>query len=315
MTARVRRYILRAVTNSPSRELSSPADSAVASETPQRFFPPFETLEASVKVRLTLAMSAARDAGAILLGHLGRLEAVEHKSAIDLVTKADRESEALLQSLVQASFPGDGFLGEEGGSAVSSSGWDWIVDPLDGTTNFVHTFPFFMVSIGVRCSETRTIGVCYAPVHDLLFVAVRGAGAFRNGRAIRVSRAAALNEALVCTGFPYSRRELVDDLLPKVARVLRTTRGLRRTGSACYDLCLVAAGAIDIYFEQGLKPWDLCAGTLIAEEAGARITGYDGGAFELFGNDLVATNGRVHDDALNVILAGGAATSPGQAGA
>ena len=187
---------------------------------PQLIFPPFETLPGPVQARLELAMRAARDAGAILLGHLGRLEAVEHKSAIDLVTKADRESEALLQSLVAASFPGDGFLGEEGGSAASDSGWDWIVDPLDGTTNFVHTFPFFMVSIGVRWSGARTIGVCYAPVHDLLFVAVQGAGAFRNGQPIRVSRAAALNESLVCTGFPYSRRELVDDLLLKVARVL-----------------------------------------------------------------------------------------------
>lgn len=315
MTPRAQRYILRAVTKPPTSDLSSSVRPVDSSADPQHLFPTFETLDEPIRSRLALAMSAAREAGAILLGHLGRLEAVEHKSAIDLVTKADRESEAMLQARVAASFPQDGFLGEEGGSATSDSGWDWIVDPLDGTTNFVHTFPFFMVSIGVRQEATRTIGVCYAPVHDQLFVAVLGAGAFRNGRAIRVSRAAALNEALVCTGFPYSRRELVDDLLPKVARVLRTTRGLRRTGSACYDLCLVASGAIDIYFEQGLKPWDLCAGTLIAEEAGAHITGYDGGAFELFGSDLVVTNGVVHDDALNVILAGTTATTPAKTGA
>ncbi len=237
--------------------------------------------------------------------HYGRLSGYENKSDIDFVTVADKGSEALIVAAIRAAFPDDAILAEEGGGVDGVSGYEWIIDPLDGTTNFVHGFPMFMVSIGIQLHGERTIGVCYGPVYDELFAAVRGGGATCNGTPIAVSATSKLSDALLATGFPYNRRVIADDLLAKVKRVLCNAHGMRRAGAAAYDQCWVASGRLDGFFEQGLSPWDLAAGTLIIEEAGGRISAYDGGPFELGGPDVIASNGAIHDEIRTVIVDGG----------
>ncbi len=278
-----------------------------------------------LEARLSLAMSVARDAGTLLLRWLGRIERVDTKGAADLVTVADRESEALVVQRILHAFPSDGVLGEEGASREGSSGWRWVIDPLDGTTNFVHAFPVFMVSIGLLRDGQRTAGVCYGPIRDELFAAVRGQGARRNGVPISVSRVAGLDGALTATGFPYGsnaagvaegqHRVLIESMLARVGRALSLTHGIRRAGSACYDLCFLANGNVDVYFEQGLKPWDMAAATLIAEEAGARISRYDGSEFDIDTPNLLATNGLLHEAALTRIIQGGGSSAANPPGA
>ena len=224
------------------------------------------------------------------MGYRGQLDGFENKGVIDLVTAADRASEALIVNAVRARFPDDAILAEESGSDQGSSGYEWIVDPLDGTTNFVHGFDVFMVSIGVRRAGQRTIGACYGPVNDELFSAVAGYGATCNGQSIQVGGVEQLSQALVATGFPYNRRDIVDSLLERVKRALLTTHGVRRAGSAAYDQCWVASGRLDGFFEQGLSPWDMAAGTLIVEEAGGTLQTYDGSRFDLFGSSIVCGN-------------------------
>ena len=261
---------------------------------------------------MALAVSLARRAGATLLGHLGRLQQVDRKGAIDLVTVADRESEAQVVLGIRSAFPGDGIVGEEGSSQASESGWTWVIDPLDGTTNFVHGFPQFMVAIGLTFGGRRAAGVCFAPLGlqgggagaGDLYTAELGRGAFRNGERLRVSTVATLADALACTGFPYDGRGRLEPMLARVGRALSTTQGIRRTGSACVDQCLVAAGALDVYFEEGLKPWDLTAASLIAEEAGATITDYAGRPSLLDTSGVLMTNGLLHADALARIIQG-----------
>lgn len=254
--------------------------------------------------RFGSAQRFAQEAGALLLQYYGRLTGYERKGAIDLVTDADRASERLLVSRIAAAFPMDAVLAEEGAGRDGDSGWEWVLDPLDGTTNFVHGFPFFVVSIGIRYRGTRHIGVCYGPVMDELYAAERGGGATLNGAPIHVSTADCLSDSLVATGFPYNRREIVETLLPKVERAVRTAQGIRRCGAAAYDQCLLAAGRLDGYFEQGLNPWDVAAGTVIIEEAGGLVTDYQGAPFDLFGPSLLASNGRIHDELRTRIVAG-----------
>lgn len=256
----------------------------------------------STAVRAELSRTLARSAGALLLTYYDRLEGFETKGAVDLVTAADRASEAYLSKAIVDALPNDGLLGEEGTARDGTSGWRWVLDPLDGTTNFVHGYPQFMVSIGVLRNGRREIGTCYDPLSGELFHAVRGKGATCNERPISVSTTPSLDRALLATGFPYHRREVVDALLEKVRRTILTAHGLRRSGSACWDQCQLARGHVDALFEQGLHPWDLAAASLIVEEAGGRVTNYQGGPFDLFGNDVLLSNGRIHDEVRRRIL-------------
>ncbi|MFT7626145.1 MAG: myo-inositol-1(or 4)-monophosphatase [Myxococcota bacterium] len=253
-------------------------------------------MDAATKVRYSAARRIARDAGALLLRHFGRLDSYEHKGAIDLVSVADRESEALVQSAILDAFPDDAIRAEENGSHPGTSGFEWVVDPLDGTTNFVHGLSTFVVSIGVLRDGRRVIGVCFAPVLGELFAAAAGQGATLNGRPIYVSATASADQALVLSGFPYDRRSRIDALLERIKRVLMATRGLRRMGAAAYDLCTIACGRADFFFEQGLHAWDIAAGTLIVEEAGGRVTGYSGAPLDLDGANILVSNGRLHDE-------------------
>ncbi len=241
------------------------------------------------------ARDIALAAGEILLREKGRLRSIDYKSATDMVTDLDRSVEERICADLLRSFPGDGFLAEEGSRHESATGRDWVVDPLDGTTNYVHGHPFFAVSIGCRDAQGMCIGVVYAPELDELFLAVRGGGARLErplrggGRDLERREPVELERALLATGFPYVRDEIVSLNCALVETfLLRKCHGVRRGGSAAVDLCHVAAGILDGYWEMELKPWDVAAGSLIAAEAGAVVTDFRGAAGPFDGSSVLA---------------------------
>ncbi len=237
----------------------------------------------------------AREAGAILAGHFGRLDgdAVDFKGKRDLVTVADREAEALLTRRIRAHCPGHSIVAEEEGTTEGSDG-TWFVDPLDGTTNFVHGIPVFAVSLGFVAGGVMEAGVVHAPLLSETYTAVRGGGAFRNGRTIRVSMAADVSSALLATGFAYRLEELPDDNVSRFAHLVRRARGIRRFGAASLDFAWVADGRFDAFWELHLSPWDVAAGALLVEEAGGRVTDFAGGTDWLLGRRVLASNGALH---------------------
>jgi myo-inositol-1(or 4)-monophosphatase len=223
-----------------------------------------------------VAVQAARSAGDLLRRRIDSIREVRHKSAVDLVTDVDLQSEREISQALLAAFPTHGILGEEGGARVGSeSRFRWIVDPLDGTTNYAHGFPFFCVSIGLEVDGELILGVVYAPCADELFVAERGAGATLNARPIRVSETGSLMQALLATGFPYDRGRLPHALRSFEALSLRS-QAVRRVGSAALDLCYVACGRFDGYWEHVVHPWDLAAGALLVSEAGGEVLASNG---------------------------------------
>ena len=246
---------------------------------------------------LDVAVEAARAAGARLAGAWAGPRQVVRKgrSTLDLVTEVDQACEADIRAVLARHTPDVPVLGEEEGGAWEAS-TRWIVDPIDGTTNFVHGFPWFAVSIGLEIDGERAVGVIYEPVRDRLYTAARGQGAFVNGARLQVSETAELGQALLATGFPYDRRERVDELLALVREALLAGQGLRRAGAACLDLAMVAEGRLDAYFELNLRPWDLAAGALLVEEAGGRVTAHDGQSpMDAVWPAPLASNGRIHD--------------------
>jgi myo-inositol-1(or 4)-monophosphatase len=249
------------------------------------------------------AMSAiAREAGALLVHYFHQHLKVEYKGDADLVTAADRASEVLIRERIQQQFPGHDVLGEEQGLNDQGSEYRWYVDPLDGTTNFAHGFPVFCVSMAVerRSSEAgvRIAGVVYDPTRDELFSAEQGRGAQLNGKKIHVSQIAKLHECLVATGFPSHKRHKNPNIYFYHQITLRT-HGVRRAGSAALDLCCVASGRFDGFWEFNLNPWDTAAGVLIVEEAGGQVSRFDGSAFELNSRETIASNGFVHEALLH----------------
>jgi myo-inositol-1(or 4)-monophosphatase len=250
------------------------------------------------------AMSAiAREAGALLVHYFHQHLKVEYKGDADLVTAADRASEALIRERIQQQFPGHDVLGEEQGLKDQGSEYRWYVDPLDGTTNFAHGFPVFCVSLALerRSSEghgVRIAGVVYDPTRDELFSAEQGRGAQLNGKKIHVSQTAKLHECLVATGFPSHKRHKNPNIYFYHQITLRT-HGVRRAGSAALDLCCVASGRFDGFWEFNLNPWDTAAGVLIVEEAGGQVSRFDGSPFELNSRETIASNGFVHEALLH----------------
>ena len=251
---------------------------------------------------LTLARRLAAEAAAIQKARYGTKLQIDTKSAaVDLVTEVDRACEKLIVDGIIAARPGDGIVAEEGSSRESTSGWTWVIDPLDGTTNFAHSYPRFCVSIGVSFEGAMQVGVVHDPLMDERFDAVRGEGAQLNGEAIQASAETRLDQALLATGFAYDRRKSEQDNLAQFATMLKTARALRRDGSAALDLCYVAAGRLDGYWEFKLQPWDVAAGALIVEEAGGRTSDLDGGDDHWQGRAVVASNGKLHDAFLAAI--------------
>jgi len=241
------------------------------------------------------AARIATEAGAILREGWGRTHAPERKGRIDLVTEYDRRSEALLLERVRAAHPAHAILAEESGGSGATAGFRWLIDPLDGTTNFAHNYPFFGVSIGVEQDGELVAGVVHDPVRDETFAAARGAGATRDGHAIRVTDVAELEAALLVTGFHYSIRERPEPTLTLFREFLLRAQGVRRDGSAALNLCYLACGRFDGFWEARLSPWDLAAGVLIVREAGGTITDFAGGPFRLDGWQVLAANAALHE--------------------
>ncbi len=236
--------------------------------------------------------SWVQEAGEELLNALERtIEITEKSSSIDLVTEMDVWSEKFLLGKIAEHYPGHAVLAEEGGTldTVSGSEYEWVIDPIDGTTNYAHSFPMFCISIGIKREGETVIGVVYAPALGELYEAVKGKGAFLNGKPLSVSKRQHLRQAVVATGFPYDRKEHPQNNVNEFSKVVLEVGGIRRTGSADLDLCQVAAGRFDGYWEFKLKPWDVTAGLLLVEEAGglARVEQQETGLHVLAGNEMI----------------------------
>jgi myo-inositol-1(or 4)-monophosphatase len=248
---------------------------------------------------LDTPIEIAHEAGALLNSFFEQPLEIEYKGPMDVVTEADRRSEALITKRLSEEFPDHAIVAEEGGGHKSNSEYCWYVDPLDGTTNFAHRFPAFCVSLGLARRNEVIAGVIYDPFHRELYTAERGAGAFMNGRRLSVSKIESLAEGLVATGFPpyASDHELNIQYYFKFTQVCH---GVRRAGSAALDLCSVAAGRFEGFWELKLNPWDKAAGVLMVTEAGGRVSDLSGGPLKLLENEVFASNGLVHDAMLQV---------------
>jgi len=250
---------------------------------------------------LAVATRAAMEAGALLAKHVGRPRRVQTKrSAIDLVTEVDRASEQLIRARLERAFPRIGVLGEEGG-ASGDTATRWIIDPLDGTNNFVHGFPFFGVSIGLQRNGVMVAGVIYDPLRRELFAALRGGGARLNGRRIRVSPTRRLSHSLLSTGFSSAFLKRRQPYLGWFERFQRSSHGVRRMGSTVLCLASVACGRLEGFYELDLWPWDMAAGWLLVEEAGGRVTGLSGQRAVLERSEMVASNGLIHREMLRAL--------------
>ncbi len=248
---------------------------------------------------LQAATEITREAGALIAGLSNQPLEIKYKRRSDLVTEADRRSEALIVERLRARFPDHAIVAEEGGNHHSSSDYCWYVDPLDGTTNYAHGFPMYCVTMGLAYRGEVVAGVVYDPTRDHLYTAERGVGAFLNGRQLHVSRTEKLSESLVATGFPPFATN--HDLnIQFYFRFTTRSHGVRRAGSAALDLCSVAAGHFDGFWELKLNPWDKAAGTLLVTEAGGRVSDVRGNPFNLLGEDVFASNGLVHGEMLEV---------------
>lgn len=251
---------------------------------------------------LTIAVRAARRAGDLIVRHLDRLPTltVDRKGPNDFVSEVDRQAEAEIVNIIHRAYPDHAFLAEESGSHGSGS-HVWIIDPLDGTTNFLHGFPMFSVSIGLQIRGRLEVGVVYDPVSQELFTAARGEGAALNDKRIRVSKTARLQDALLGTGFPFREMDDLDTYLAIFRDLLPRTAGVRRPGSAALDLAYVACGRLDGFWEFGLKPWDMAAGVLLIQEAGGFVGAITGGDDPMASGDIVTGNERVYPALREVI--------------
>lgn len=255
---------------------------------------------------LEFAINIAREAGALLRDGYGRSHRPERKGRTDLVTEYDRRSERMLLDAIARRFPGHAVLAEESGASAAPGGPPavrWLIDPLDGTTNFAHNYPFFCVSVAAEVDGRLAAGAVYDPVRDELFSAAAGEGATLNGGPLRVSGIDRVEDGLLVTGFPYNVREHPEESLPQFEAFLVRAQAVRRDGSAALNLCYLAAGRFDGFWEVDLSPWDMAAGVLIVREAGGRVTDYRGGPFRLEQREILASNGHVHDE-MQAILAG-----------
>ncbi len=248
-----------------------------------------------------VAIRAAYKAGEVLKHHFGHLEQVKKKGDIDLVTAADLASEEAIIKEIRSVFPDHAILAEESGFQEGRSDNCWVIDPLDGTTNFAHDLPIFSVSIAFCHRQEILAGFVFNPISGELFTAAKGQGAELNQREVHVSATPAMEESLLVTGFPYNLHQSIPELMQRFQNVLGTCQGIRRLGSAALDLCYVACGRFDGFWEENLRPWDTAAGVLIAQEAGGTVTDFNGNPYEMEGNQILATNGRVHAQMLGLL--------------
>jgi myo-inositol-1(or 4)-monophosphatase len=253
---------------------------------------------------LDFAVQIAREAGQVLADKFGRALQVSNKGDIDLVTEADLAAERLIVERIRSYHPRHAILTEESGDVAEAGGpqaeYKWIIDPLDGTTNYAHGYPTFCVSVALEHEGRVVVGAVYDPTRDEMFAAERGGGATLNGRRIRASETDELNRALVCTGFPYDVRER-GDFARHFRAFIMHAQSVRRDGAAALDLAYVAAGRFEAFYEEGLRPWDVAAGVLLVEEAGGRVTHYDGSPFHIYASHIAASNGLLHEAILRIL--------------
>ena len=258
---------------------------------------------------LTTAIEAAKAAGAIQLEGLRRRHRVEFKGEINLVTEVDRACEARILEIIRERFPDHDILTEESPQALRGSPYRWIVDPLDGTTNYAHGYPIFATSIALQHKGELVVGVVYDPTRQELFTALKGGGAWLNGERIRVSETKELRLGLLATGFPYDLKEDPINNLDHFQNMMMHAQAVRRDGSAALNLCYVAAGRFDGFWELKLWPWDVAAGCLIVQEAGGTVTDFEGRTVDIYGLEIVASNGLIHRQMVDVLKKGRRPTS------
>jgi myo-inositol-1(or 4)-monophosphatase len=240
-----------------------------------------------------VAVEAAQTAGSILRAGFGNVQSIRFKGEVDVVTEVDEQAEQAIVALIRRRFPTHGVLAEEGSPGGADTRFRWIVDPLDGTTNFAHGLPIFCTSIAFAQDGQVLVGAIYDPLRDEMFLAQRGTGATLNGRPLAVTPTDLLIRALLATGFPYDRTYL-PRALAFFSELCRTSRAVRRLGSAALDCAYVASGRLDGYFEAIISPWDIAAGSLLVTEAGGAVSSLSGGPFDLYGGEILATNGQLH---------------------
>ncbi|HYI13411.1 MAG TPA: inositol monophosphatase family protein [Thermoanaerobaculia bacterium] len=249
-----------------------------------------------------IAIEAARRGAAVLLQYWEQLgkEDADLKSRNDWVSKADRESEDAVMAFIGEHCPGDAFLGEESGKSGNSER-TWVIDPLDGTSNYLQHFPFWSVSIALRVGDQTTVGVIYEPLRELFFTAERGKGAFRNGEPMHVSNHEQVEGSFLATGFPFRAQEYVERYVAIFTDIIRVSKGVRRAGSAALDLAYTAAGVFDGFFEMHLAAWDVAAGALLVTEAGGVVTDFSGGQRWLNRGNIVGASPKVHAELMTII--------------
>ncbi|MFQ5944951.1 MAG: inositol monophosphatase family protein [Anaerolineae bacterium] len=244
-----------------------------------------------------------REAGGILMRNFGPQQRADKKGVIDLVTQTDLESERLLVGAIRERYPNHRIMAEEGERPEGRAEHLWLIDPLDGTVNYVHGYPAFSITLALRHEDDALIGAVYDPLLDEFYYAERGEGATLNGAPLHVSRADRLLDSLLATGFSYQRASLADNNIAEFSRLVLRVQGIRRAGSAALDLAHVAAGRLDGYWEMHLEPWDWAAGQVLIEEAGGKVTDFGSGPWSPFLDEMAASNGRIHDELLQELAA------------
>ena len=254
------------------------------------------------KEMLQFALEVAKEAGDILMQHFGNISSYKKKSsAIDLVTIADTQSEAFIINKIKSQFPDHDIITEESDIKQKGSNYRWVIDPLDGTTNFVHNLPIFAVSIGLQFKKETIVAVVYNPAANKCFWADKNGGSFLNNDPINIISSKTLSESLLVTGFPYEKDERWDKGFILFKELYGMTQGVRRLGAAALDFCFIAMGRFEGFWEFGLQPWDICAGALIVEEAGGKVSDWDGSPMPFSGHRILATNGYIHDEMLEIL--------------
>jgi len=248
-----------------------------------------------------VAIKAARASGKYILQHVDKIKEISRKGAFtNLVTDVDKASEDMIISTVKKAFPAHSIVAEESGEYTQEEEFKWVIDPLDGTTNYSHGFPFFSVSIGVLYKDEVKIGIVYDPSRNELFEAQESKGAFLNGKPIRVSENKKLEESLLATGFAYNIEGKLANI-KNFENMLKYAQAIRRAGSAAIDLCYVACGRLDGFWEFGLSPWDTSAGQLMIKEAGGKVTKLDNSKFDIYNKEILASNGIIHQEMIGVL--------------
>lgn len=261
-------------------------------------------------IYLDYAIKTARKAGEFIIKRLGKVESISYKGRINLVTDVDKLSEEVIVKSLKKAFPEHSFLAEEIYTKETNSTFKWIIDPLDGTTNYAHGFPFFSVSIALQKEREIILGIVYDPTRNEMFTAIKSRGSYLNKKRIYVSKVTRLERAFLATGFSYNIKDAKENNIEHFTNFIYRAQAIRRAGSAALDLAYVACGRFDGFWELDLKPWDTAAGTLLVKEAGGRVSDFSGKPHPLYTSEVLASNRRIHKDMIKILKLGRASAKP-----